>query len=56
MPASVGSPCVTGVCGIFSASGVLSSGKVNLMDKFLFLEMHTWMNVNAGALRLAGFA
>jgi len=38
---------------IFSASGLLSSGKINRMDRSL--EMRTWMKVNAGPLRDTGF-
>jgi len=39
---------------IFSASGLLSSDKMNRMDRSL--EMRTWMKVNAGPLRDTGFA
>jgi len=38
---------------IISASGLLSSGKMNRMDKSL--EMRTWMKVNTGPLRDTGF-
>jgi len=38
---------------IFSASGLLSSGKMNRMDKSL--EMRTWMKVNAGQLKDSDF-
>jgi len=38
---------------IFSASGLLSNGKMNRMDKSL--QMRSWMKVHTGPLRDTGF-